>query len=294
MRRRIVTATLRINREIAVAGPVLTSIIHPTDFSDASNDAFAHALRIALSARCELHLVHVHRKGKEMPGDSFPHIRSLLAGWKLMHEDEPRSHIEEKFGVRITKQEMAPTDPVQAVVDYLDYHPSELMVLGTEGRSGWDYLKNGSMAERMSRAVRASTLFIRAHAHCFVDESNGDLLLNRVLMPIDHDTPWVAAFDEVSRLVNFLNPNGVEIRLLHVGDQTPVVATDPGLPPAHAVELRSGSVVDAIIGAATDFKADLIAMPTSGRHGFLDAVRGSTTERVLHHTPCPLLAVPVR
>jgi nucleotide-binding universal stress UspA family protein len=37
--------------------------------------------------------------------------------------------------------------------------------------------------------------------------------------------------------------------------------------------------------------ADLIAMTTAGRHGFLDALRGSTTEQVLEHAPCPVLAV---
>ncbi|MBK9009923.1 universal stress protein [Novosphingobium sp.] len=34
-----------------------------------------------------------------------------------------------------------------------------------------------------------------------------------------------------------------------------------------------------ILGEAAD--AQLIAMPTRGRHGLLDALRGSTTERVL-------------
>ncbi|MGB1685776.1 MAG: universal stress protein [Pseudomonadales bacterium] len=33
-------------------------------------------------------------------------------------------------------------------------------------------------------------------------------------------------------------------------------------------------------------------MPTQGRHGFLDALRGSTTEQVMRELQCPLLAVP--
>jgi nucleotide-binding universal stress UspA family protein len=33
-------------------------------------------------------------------------------------------------------------------------------------------------------------------------------------------------------------------------------------------------------------------MPTAGREGVFDALRGSTTERVLRRAPCPLLAVP--
>jgi nucleotide-binding universal stress UspA family protein len=33
-------------------------------------------------------------------------------------------------------------------------------------------------------------------------------------------------------------------------------------------------------------------MPTAGRQGVVDALRGSTTERVIRQAPCPVLAVP--
>ena len=36
---------------------------------------------------------------------------------------------------------------------------------------------------------------------------------------------------------------------------------------------------------------DLVGMPTAGHHGVLDALRGSMTERVPRHAPCPVLAV---
>jgi len=40
-------------------------------------------------------------------------------------------------------------------------------------------------------------------------------------------------------------------------------------------------------------KANLIGMATAGHHGLLDALRGSTTERVLRQAPCPVLAIPI-
>jgi nucleotide-binding universal stress UspA family protein len=49
----------------------------------------------------------------------------------------------------------------------------------------------------------------------------------------------------------------------------------------------------ALPAAAQGWDPDLVVMATEGRHGFMDAVRGSTTERVLRAIPCPLLAVPV-
>jgi nucleotide-binding universal stress UspA family protein len=35
-------------------------------------------------------------------------------------------------------------------------------------------------------------------------------------------------------------------------------------------------------------------MTTEGHHGFMDALRGSTTERVLRAARCPLLAVSIK
>ncbi len=54
----------------------------------------------------------------------------------------------------------------------------------------------------------------------------------------------------------------------------------------------SGDVVDSILAAARDTETELIVMATQGHDGFLDALRGSTTERVLGGADCPVLAVP--
>jgi nucleotide-binding universal stress UspA family protein len=56
--------------------------------------------------------------------------------------------------------------------------------------------------------------------------------------------------------------------------------------------VRSGDIIDAIVQTATDMATNLIVMSTDGRNGFLDALRGSHSERVLRRAPCPLLAIP--
>jgi Universal stress protein family len=59
-----------------------------------------------------------------------------------------------------------------------------------------------------------------------------------------------------------------------------------------SIMLRCGDVVKSIVDAAIEYDVDLIGMPTAGRHGVLDALRGSTTQRVVRHAPCPVFAVP--
>ena len=58
--------------------------------------------------------------------------------------------------------------------------------------------------------------------------------------------------------------------------------------------LRAGAPWEEVLSAAVQVKADLIVMTTDGRNGFLDALRGSHSERILRRTPCPLLAIPER
>ena len=60
-----------------------------------------------------------------------------------------------------------------------------------------------------------------------------------------------------------------------------------------SVETRDGDVVEGIVQAAIGMRANLIGMATAGHRGVLDALRGSTTERVLRQAPCPILAIPV-
>ena len=55
---------------------------------------------------------------------------------------------------------------------------------------------------------------------------------------------------------------------------------------------KQGNVIDMILETAREVNADLIVMSTNGRNGFLDAFRGSHSERVLRQSPCPLLAIP--
>ncbi len=49
-----------------------------------------------------------------------------------------------------------------------------------------------------------------------------------------------------------------------------------------------------IVKRARDTRADLIVMGTHGRSGLAHALFGSNVDRVVQHTPCPVLIVPKR
>ena len=59
----------------------------------------------------------------------------------------------------------------------------------------------------------------------------------------------------------------------------------------HEVVLPSGDPGDAIVRAVADKHADLVVIGTHGRGGVSKLVMGSAAEKVIRHTPCPVLTI---
>lgn len=265
------------------------SIVHPTDLSFTSLDAFAHALRIAVATRGLLHILHIEGVGAEDDDwERFPHVREMLARWGLVPPNATHAEVTETLGTKFVKAAVESDTPVHGVAAYVERHLCDLMVLMTHTRSAFERWVDDSVAEKTVRETRMPALFLREDQPGFVDRETGKVSLDTVLMPVEASIPPLDAFRHLADFAHTLNP-GAEIRLLHVGEDLPIFE---GLLPH--IELRQGPVVETILSYAREIGADLIAMPTQGRRGLLDALRGSTTERVLRESPCPLYALPAR
>ena len=269
----------------------IRTIVHPTDFSEASAEAFAHALRIALAEKSTLYLLHVAEADDESEWSKFPHVRATLARWGLLEGNEPADAVGE-LGIRVAKLGLTPHSTVNAILHFLSSHSADLIVLATEGRQGVARWLHSSVAEKLARHAKVPTLFVPARALGFVDPARGEIHVRHVLIPIDHHPKPAHAVGGIMALVHQLAGDTAEGHFLHVGRHAPQIQrhAEPGRP--LPVAMRHGDVVEAILEAANEWPVDLIGMPTAGHHGFLDALRGSTSERVLRHASCPVLTVP--
>ncbi len=110
---------------------------------------------------------------------------------------------------------------------------------------------------------------------------------------MDRDPDPTPAVRLAAQLATVLDSHACEIRLLHLG--TAEELTTIKIPTETQLQFkwvtRTGHAVPGILEEAQSQPSDLIAMATSGRHGLLDAIRGSTTEQILEESPCPILAV---
>jgi len=268
-------------------------IFHPSDFSDASNVAFVHALKLAVLANGRLTILHT---GAEDNGDcwlDFPRVRQTLERWEILPLNSPKEAI---FIVGLDVQKIATphADPARGVLQYLGEHPHDLIVLATHQHDGFDRWTHKQVAEPIARRSGEITLFIPHGREGFVSLESGAASLRNILIPVDHSPDPQIAVDGAVSFAHTLECHGIIFTLLHVGeeDRFPEII----MPQRELWQWRKlykqGHVERQILQAADECRADLIVMATQGHRGFLDALRGSTTERIIRNSKSPVLAVP--
>ncbi|MGE3978965.1 MAG: universal stress protein [Nitrospira sp.] len=273
--------------------PLIQRVFHPSDFSDASGAAFAHALVAALTAKATLTILHVS-DSQDGSWTEFPGVRDTLERWGLLPRNSERADVS-KLGINVQKVQMVHKDPVESITTYLEEHGADLIVLATDqAKGGVQWLKE-SVATTVARKSHEMTLFIPKGIEGFVSLDDGSISLKNILIPVTEVPSAQPAVHAVARLVSGLHGDPGLFTLLHVGaeEDMPQVACPEVTGWRWTRITRSGEVIEAINQVAREIDADLIVMTTDGRNGLLDVLRGSHSERVLRESRCPVLTIPV-
>jgi len=271
-----------------------SSILFPTDFGPGSEVAFAHALRLALHNRSRLTLLHAGGRAANPDWKQFPGVRAMLERWGLLEPGAGRNEVGTRLGVEVEKVTIRGRGIVNSILDFMDDHRVDLLVLATAGNEGLDRLFQGSVAEPLSRQSVVTTLFVPNGARAWVSAENGTVTANRILVPMAHRPSPEVAVDAAMTMLTGFGEGKSALTLFHVGDEASMPGINAPLDGPWAVEryARPGDVSHEIVMAADDYQSDVVVMSTEGRQGFRDAVGGSMTERVIRRSPCPVMAVP--
>jgi nucleotide-binding universal stress UspA family protein len=138
---------------------------------------------------------------------------------------------------------------------------------------------------------------------------------NRILVPIDFSSPSLKA---IPYALAISRQFGADVHLLHISDMAqqppPPLLTLPLVPRSEwnqrflkrlenlvlkyrtggkvsVLEPRAGRTYEEICDVARELRADLIIVATHGYNGYKRLLFGSTAERVVQHSPCPVLVV---
>ncbi|MEE8105906.1 MAG: universal stress protein [Planctomycetota bacterium] len=265
----------------------LRSVFHPSDFSDASYLAFVHALKIAIASRSHFTILHAQSDETKRRWTDSPPVRGTLERWGLLEANSSRDEVQARLGVRAKKVSWAGTDPVDAILDYLERDPADLIVLAVHGDKDSKRSITRPVAEALAKRSKAITLLLPAGARGFISAEDGRSTLRRVLVPIDHTPDPHISIEAATRLGDALSEEPVCYTALHVGepDGLPALEIPENVQDQLDYAVRQGDIANEIVAAAEEMDADLIVLTTRGEGGTCDAVTRSAT--------CPVLVVPV-
>jgi nucleotide-binding universal stress UspA family protein len=270
-------------------------VLHPTDFSAASDHALPHAVEFAGRFGAELTIIHV---------------RTLFAG------EEEREKTSGRLGTdRSAKTVLRHSvSAASAILEFSEEDGIDLIVMGTHGKSALGRFFLGSVAEKVVRHASVPVVTVSPDREGYRGNPN----YTRILATFDFSEHSKKA---VLRAREIAEAYGAQLQILNVVEQ--------GVFPGHLAAWRKqisselpqiaeeasrsitetfgdltmdnvdicvqvgtgdGKVHREIAEFARRNRADLIVMGTYGLSGVEHMLLGSTTERVLRSAPCPVLA----
>ncbi len=290
----------------------LTRILCPTDFSEASTKAEAYATSLASRYGASLHLLHV-----DPPTPLMSPYGEIPVDIRLFEDQRQQAEHDLAAARDRARAAGVPADasirggyPAREVLDVADREHSDLIVLGTHGRGGFEHLLLGSVAEKVMRKAQCPVMVVPAGAG-----TGCDARFSKILCPIDGSA---SSADAVSYAVSLARDTDGRLTLLCVVEPVPAAGEYGSLDAedfrrtgeAHAKavlqaavtpEVREWCAVEEVVGFgkaserilenAKGHGADVIVMGVRGR-GAIDLMAfGSTTNDVIRRAPCPVLAV---
>jgi nucleotide-binding universal stress UspA family protein len=290
-------------------------ILCPIDFSEFSARAYDHALSLAKHYQAKLVAQHVVELWRYPSADfaasaalyeEFCH--ALTESRKKQLQEFAKNHTHDEIQAELVVSQGMAAD---SILSFAQAQKTDVIVMGTHGRRGYDRLMLGSVTDRVMRRAPCPVLAISKPPHDSVaagKERDDVHHLSRILFCADFSENSERALNyAISATAEY----DAELTLLHVLEGSPSPAKtekaiaaatkrlDRLIPPAGRktrkikTAVRIGKPYSQIIQLAMEAQIDLVTMGVHGR-GALDlAVFGSTTYRVMQLGPCPVLAVHV-
>ncbi len=288
-------------------------IVVPIDFSEFSDKALTYALQLAENFGAHLTLLHVivlfqDDIDEEQRLEEYETLikRREKRISEQMNVNRKKAH---QQGIEVNTVILRGISAADAILDYLNENESDLVVMGTHGRSGLKHLLYGSVAEKVVRLSPQPVLTV----HRSVQKFN----LKRILVPIDFSAFSRQATDYALFLANRFH---AQIDFLHVIEQDihpsfyasgaeSIFDVDPGLRERVLKNMKEfladqltkeincqfhvseGRAHKEIVEFSKENNTDLIVISTHGLTGLDYILLGSTTEKVVRWATCPVLTV---
>lgn len=282
---------------------IFKRMLCPVDFSDPS----AAALRTAglLAQALDLELTVLHAQNWEFPAYfTVSQTRKLQAHLRKSRR-AARSYFQD-FVKRNLPEELPRStlfvddEAVTAILRAAQDVRSDLIVMGTHGRTRWSRIRLGSVMEGVLLQAGIPVLAVGPHAKALTQKTS----LRNILCPIDFGGLSGPSIEVAEFLAA---KTGAGLTVLHIVESKS--ASDEAIKEAErrlcewmAEEtrgqcstdtiVRHGSAVEAIVGEAGRIRSDLLIIGARPRQSLGAIMFGSTAESLIRNAPCPVLVTP--
>jgi nucleotide-binding universal stress UspA family protein len=295
-------------------------ILCPIDFSDCSRRALDHAIAIARWYKSTVTVLHVFPCAQVAavgPGPVVfePILLSPVERSKMLDDTRAFAASEGTPGV-IMEAAVREGAVAAEILEHAEVMKANLLVIGTHGRSGFERLLLGSVAERVLRKARCPVMTVPGRLPDAVPAD--PVLYKRILCPIDFSD---ASLHALKHAISMAQQADAALTILHVVahelentiDMDHVTAMTVG----DFLKEREESIrwrmheqvtrasefcsVDSsithgkpwreVLRAAAERQIDLIVMGIQGRGAADLFLFGSTTQHVVRQAICPVLTL---
>ncbi|MCD4735037.1 MAG: universal stress protein [Bacteroidales bacterium] len=289
----------------------ISNILVPVDFSDFSYNALDYALFLSDKFNANVMVLHVIA----MYRDSFHEKEHILKIEEIIDEhvaerkellDNSKTIAKEK-GIEIETEIIRSTSIPAGILDYVNNGPYDLVVMGNHGNTGLKKFFLGSVSQRVLHIADIPVLTVHKN---WKKRS-----IDNILIPVDFSAASNRSFESSGV---FIDKFEAILHLLHVVEYDehpeyynisfdPILKANPQLGEyiqnnleklsssnSHKVvtSIREGKAHVEIDNHVDDMDIDLLIMSCRGESLFENILIGSTTEKMVAISECPVLVLP--
>lgn len=268
------------------------------DFQRPARQAFLRAVKLAAALDIPLEILHVIK----IPADRLRaapdsrYLRSLKT--TVLLELGKLLRIARDGGAS-AQPVLLYGDPIVCILEAVKQTKAIMIVLGTEGRTGWERLRIGSTAEGVVREAPCPVLAVHGEPVGGGSRRSARVQLERLLVATDFSPCADQALQTVVTLARLMD---AKVCVVHAIETR--ASRKDGQHRLHVLmeKLRRqdldvdgvcivGEPIETIVSQAIEWKADIISVGRQGRRGLSRLLLGSVAEGVLRRAGCPVLIV---
>lgn len=275
----------------------IKKILVPVDFSKESKNAFKIAATLSRQLDAEISLLHV----LDVP---------VQASFKVSGEYEPVSAMDKIYVMKLVEKvqndmdKLAKSENVKVkkliefdrtyskIIDMINNHQMDLVVIGSKGASGLSELLIGSNTEKVVRMANCPVLTVKSE--------HLDFKVRNVVFASSFTEPVVGVMDQVLSIQKLFN---TRLHLLKVNTPNNFQTSKSNFKKIEEFASKfkldnyTANIYDdisedeGILNFADHINADMIVIPTHGRTGLAHLLNGSIAEDVVNHSAKPVLTL---